>query len=179
MSKRKPARGVSNAMTASPKRGLAKPVASAPSLSDDFDEVLRLIDAARTRALATVNTQLIDLYWSIGEYISRRVAAAGWGRGTVVALAAHIQRNQQSARGFSARNLWRMMQFFETYRTLPILATLVRELSWSHNLAIMSRSKRDNEREFYLRMATNERWSFRQLQRQLDGALLSASSYRP
>ena len=64
-----------------------------------------------------------------------------------------------------------MMQFVETYRGQPILATLSRELSWSHNLAILSRSKRDEEREFYLRMATQERWSFRELQRQLNGAL--------
>ena len=156
---------------AAPPRGLSKQVVSPPSLTDDFDEILRLIDGARTRAVAAVNTTLIELYWSIGEYISQRIAAAGWGQGTVAELAEHIRRREPNARGFSARNLWRMMQFFETYRALPKLATLLRELSWSHNLAIMSRSKRDEEREFYLRMATKERWSFRQLQRQLDGAL--------
>ncbi|HTU22448.1 MAG TPA: PDDEXK nuclease domain-containing protein [Gemmataceae bacterium] len=145
------------------KRGAAPPA--------DFDEVLGLIDAARTRALAAVNTQLIDLYWKIGEHISRKIAAEGWGKGTVQALAGHIHKRQPNARGFSASNLWRMMQFFETYRDQPNLATLLRELSWSHNLAIMSRSKRDEEREFYLRMATRERWSFRELQRQLNGAL--------
>ena len=45
------------------------------------------------------------------------------------------------------------------------------EFRRSHNLAIMSRCKRDEEREFYLRMASRERWSFRDLQRQLNGAL--------
>jgi predicted nuclease of restriction endonuclease-like (RecB) superfamily len=44
-------------------------------------------------------------------------------------------------------------------------------LPWSHNLAILSRCKREEEREFYLRMASKERWSFRELQRQLNGAL--------
>ena len=63
-----------------------------------------------------------------------------------------------------------MMQFYETYRGQPKLATALRELSWSHNLAILSRSKRDEEREFYLHMAARERWSFRELQRQLNGA---------
>ena len=61
-----------------------------------------------------------------------------------------------------------MTQFFETYRGQPELATVLREVSWSHNLAIMSRSKQDEEWEFYLRMATRERWSFRELQRQLN-----------
>jgi predicted nuclease of restriction endonuclease-like (RecB) superfamily len=64
-----------------------------------------------------------------------------------------------------------MKQFFETYRDQPKLAALLRELSWSHNLAIMSRCKRDEEREFYLRLAAQERWALRELQRQLAGAL--------
>ena len=145
----------------------------------DFDDVLRLIDAARGRAVAAVNKELIGLYWNIGAHISRKIAAAGWGQGTVEALAEHIRRRQPNARGFSASNLWRMMQFYDTYRAQPKLATLLRELSWSHNLAIMSRSKRDEEREFYLRMATRERWSFRELQRQLNGALFERTVLAP
>jgi predicted nuclease of restriction endonuclease-like (RecB) superfamily len=77
---------------------------------------------------------MIDLYWSIGEHISRKVAADGWGQGTVEALAEYIRRRQPNARGFSASNLWRMTQFYEAYRGQPKLATLLRELSWSHNL---------------------------------------------
>ncbi len=64
-----------------------------------------------------------------------------------------------------------MMQFCETYVDQPKLTALVRELSWSHKLAIMSRCKRDEGREFYLRLATLERWSLRELERQLAGAL--------
>jgi predicted nuclease of restriction endonuclease-like (RecB) superfamily len=145
-------------------------VGSLPSTAE-FDQVLALIDAARSRAVMAVNTELIDLYWSIGKHIARKIIDNGWGQGTVNALAEYIHRRQPNARGFSASNLWRMMQFYDTYRGQPKLATLSRELSWSHNLAIMSRSKRTEEREFYLRMASRERWSFRNLQRQLDGAL--------
>jgi predicted nuclease of restriction endonuclease-like (RecB) superfamily len=152
--------------------------ATAPSQAD-FDEILRLIEAARARAVAAVNTALIDLYWQIGEHISRRIAAGAWGEGTVEALAEHIRRRQPGIRGFSASNLWRMRQFYQTYGHAPKLATLLRELSWSHNLAIMSRSKRDEEREFYLRMATRERWTFRELQRQLNGALFERVVFSP
>ncbi len=137
----------------------------------DFDVVLGLITAARTRAVAAVNTTLIELYWSIGEFITRKIGDDGWGRGTVEALAEHIQRQQPNAQGFSARNLWRMMQFVETYRDRPKLSPLVTELSWTHNLLIMSRSQRDEEREFYLRMAIREKWGKRELERQLNGAL--------
>ncbi len=104
----------------------------------DFDHVLALIDAARGRAIAAVNTALIDLYWTIGEHISGKIADEGWGKGTVEELAGYIQDRQPNARGFSARNLWRMMQFYETYRGQAKLATLLRVLPWSHNLEIMS-----------------------------------------
>ncbi len=137
----------------------------------DFDEVLRLIDTARTRAIAAVNTTLIELYWSIGEYITRKIAVEGWGQGTVKILADYIRKRQPNARGFSASNLWRMMQFVETYRGQPKLAALLRELSWTHNMTILAKSKRAEEREFYLRMACTEKWSSRELERQFAGAL--------
>jgi predicted nuclease of restriction endonuclease-like (RecB) superfamily len=136
-----------------------------------FDDVLTLIQAARVHTAAAVNTALIDLYWSIGQHISHKVALDGWGKGTVSELADYIRSQLPNARGFSASNLWRMSQFFEAYCDLPKLATLLRELSWSHNLAIMARAKRVDEREFYLKMAVQEHWSFRQLERQLSGAL--------
>ena len=126
-----------------------------------FDEVLALIEGTRSRVATAVNTALIDLYWRIGQYISRKIADEGWGQGTVAALAEYIRARRPNARGFSASNLWRMMQFYETYRGLSRLAPLVRVLSWTHNLLIMSRSKRDEEREFYLRLCVQERWSKR------------------
>lgn len=116
-----------------------------------FDEVLVLIQAARTRAVTAVNTALIDLYWSIGKHISRKVAADGWGQGTVAALVDHIRRRLPNARGFSSQNLWRMRQFFDMYQADAKLSALLRELPWTHNLAIMSCDKRNEEREFYLR----------------------------
>lgn len=145
------------------KSALAKRASPTPPTQADLDVVLDLIESARTRAVAAVNSALVDLYWSIGQQISRRVADEEWGRGTVELLAEAIQSRYPTMRGYSASNLWRMKQFFETYRDQPKLATLLRELSWSHNLAIMSRSKRDEEREFYLGMAVREGWSFRDL----------------
>jgi predicted nuclease of restriction endonuclease-like (RecB) superfamily len=137
----------------------------------DFDEVLRLIDAARTRALATVNQELVGLYWQIGEYISRKLESAAWGEGVVEQLADHIARTHPDFKGFTRPNLFRMRQFYETYRGDEKVSPLVRQLPWTHNLLILSRAKRAEEREFYLRMALRERWSKRELERQLAGAL--------
>jgi len=143
-----------------------------------FGGVLSLIDAAKALAVATLNMALIELYWSIGQHISRKTVEEGWRKGTVGELAETIRRRYPTMRGFFASNLWRMMQFCETYRDQPKLAALVRELSWSLNLAIMSRCKRDEGREFDLRLATLEHWFLRELERQLAGACSSESSCR-
>jgi predicted nuclease of restriction endonuclease-like (RecB) superfamily len=162
-------------MNKTPKKGKAQSLATRaggtlPSRAD-FDEVLRLIDAARTRAVAAVNTELIELYWQIGEHISRKLETAAWGEGVVQQLADHIARTHPDLKGFARPNLFRMRQFYETYRGDEKVSPLVRQLPWTHNLLVLSRSKRPEEREFYLRMALRERWSKRELERQLNGAL--------
>ena len=144
-----------------------------------FQEVVDLIVRARRKALHTVNVALVDLYWRVGQTISRRIEADGWGKGTVAALARYVQARQPGIRGFSSQNFWRMRQFFETYRDQPKLSPLVRELSWTHNLMILSRCKRPEEREFYLRICQREHWGKRELQRQLAGSLFERTAIAP
>jgi predicted nuclease of restriction endonuclease-like (RecB) superfamily len=114
---------------------------------------------------------LIDLYWQVGEYISRKIEAAEWGDGVVPRLAAYIARTQPGMRGFTASNIFRMKKFYETYQNEAISAPLAHQLPWSHNLIILGQSKRPEEREFYLRMAVRERWTKRELERQFKAAL--------
>ncbi len=160
-------------MNKTPKKNpkAAKSAALTRPSAADFDEVLRLIDAARGRALAAVNKELIELYWAIGAHISGKIAAQGWGKGTVAKLAEHIRRKQPDAKGFSAQNLWRMRQFYEAYRDQPKLSALLRELTWTHNLLILGKCKREEERDFYLHMTMTQRWTSRELERQINGAL--------
>ncbi|HVC97828.1 MAG TPA: PDDEXK nuclease domain-containing protein [Pirellulales bacterium] len=149
----------------------AKALAPARLPSTDFDEVVALIEAARTRAFAAVNRELVGLYWQVGEYISRKLDSAAWGEGVVQQLADYIARSHPDVKGFTRRNLFRMRQFYETYDGDEKVSALLTQLSWTHNLLILSRSKRAEEREFYLRTALRERWSTRELERQLNGAL--------
>lgn len=135
-----------------------------------FNDVLNLIESAKQRAYRAANTELIDLYWAIGQYVSQKINTEGWGKNTVQLLANYIQLHQPSLRGFSAQNIWRMRQFFEVYQHDIKLSALLRELPWTHNLTILSRSKRPEEREFYLKMAIQERWSSRELERQFNTA---------
>jgi predicted nuclease of restriction endonuclease-like (RecB) superfamily len=137
----------------------------------DFAEITRLIESARQRAYQAVNSALIELYWQVGAYLSAKIKAAEWGEGVIEQLARHLASTQPGLRGFSAQNIWRMRQFHEAYQGQVILSPLVRELPWTHNLIILSRSKRPEEREFYLKMAAQEKWSKRELERQYDTAL--------
>ena len=106
-----------------------------------FTDIIRLIKQSRANAIRAVNAQLIDLYWNIGENIGKKMEQAEWGDSIVTELADYIQRNEPGIRGFSDKNLWRMKQFYETYKNFPKLSTLLREISWSHNLTIFSRCK--------------------------------------
>jgi predicted nuclease of restriction endonuclease-like (RecB) superfamily len=144
-----------------------------------FREVLALIERARERAFQAVNTELIDLYWRVGEYISRKLESAVWGDGVVDQLAAYIARHHSDIHGFTRRNLFRMRQFYETYRRNPKVSPLVTQLPWTHNLLILSGCKRPEEREFYLHLATREKWSSRELERQINGCLFARAVLNP
>jgi len=152
---------------------------SAPINTPDFAEIVHLIDAARQQAYRAVNTTLIELYWQVGAYISRKISIAEWGDGVVNQLAQHLAVTQPSLKGFTRSNLFRMRQFYETYQQDEKVAPLVRQLSWSHNLIILGQSKRSEEREFYLKMATQERWGKRELERQFKAALFERSVLSP
>jgi predicted nuclease of restriction endonuclease-like (RecB) superfamily len=158
-----------------------KPSNISPTIGDEvaFSEVVRLIGAAREKAIQAVNAALIDLYWEIGATISRKIEAAEWGDGTVDRLALFIARTQPGLRGFSRPNLFRMRQFYEAYRGEPIVSPVVRQLPWSHHLVILGQSKRQEEREFYVRLAIRERWSKRELERQFKAALFERTVLSP
>lgn len=95
--------------------------------SFDFSEVVAMIAAARSRAYQAVNTSLLDLYWQVGEYISRKIERAEWGDGVVRQLAEHLARTQPGLRGFTRVNLFRMRQFYEAYHDDPKVSPLVRQ----------------------------------------------------
>ncbi len=144
-----------------------------------FSEILQLIGAARQRAFHAVNTELIDLYWEVGATISRKIETAEWGDGVVDQLASFIARTQPGLRGFTRANLFRMRQFYEIYRDEEKVAPLARQLPWAQNVIIFGQCKRPEEREFYLRFAVQERWSKRELERQIKAALFERAVLTP
>lgn len=136
-------------------------------MDNRFTDIIQLIKHSRTNAIRAVNAEMINLYWNIGEYISKKIEQAEWGDSVVTELAKHIQQNEPEIKGFSDKNIWRMKQFFETYKDVPKLSSQVREISWTHNMIILSRSKTLEEREFYLKLVKHENYSSRELERQI------------
>ena len=140
-----------------------------------FSDIIQLIKQAQANATKAVNTELINLYWKIGEYISKKIKQSEWGESVVKELANFIQSNEPEIKGFSDKNIWRMKQFYETYQDHPNLAPLVREISWTNNLLIFSRCKKIEEIEFYLKLVKQENYSKRELDRQISSSLFERS----
>ena len=109
--------------------------------NNEFAEILTIISNAQARALASVNRELITMYWEIGRIVSEKTASDGWGKSTVPSLSAFLQSKLPGVSGFSDKNIWRMKQFYETYKDSPKLSPLVREISWTNNLMIMTACK--------------------------------------
>jgi predicted nuclease of restriction endonuclease-like (RecB) superfamily len=140
-------------------------------IQEQFREIIQLIKQSRSKAIAAVNTEMINLYWNIGQHIHNRIETAEWGKSVVKELADFLQRSEPGLKGFSDANLWRMRQFYEIYKDTPKLAPLVREINWSNNLIIFSRCKTEEEREFYLSFSKRENYSKRELERQISSSL--------
>jgi len=143
-----------------------------------FAEVFALIEAARQRAYQVVNTELVDLYWQLGAYLSKKIENAEWGEGVVDDLASTIVRRYPGLRGFTRPNLFRMRQFYEAYRGNQKVSALLRQLPWTHHMIILGQAKPPKAREFYILAAIKGRWSSRELERQIatGAALRSATS---
>ncbi|MDP1811735.1 MAG: PDDEXK nuclease domain-containing protein, partial [Sediminibacterium sp.] len=155
----------------------------------EFEQVAILIEEARNRAFHKVNEELVLLYFKVGNIVSAKVAEGAWGDNTVDELASYIESKYPGLKGFNRRGLYRMKQFFETYSdlkfvstlatqlqktendTIPIVTTLLAQLHWSSHLHIISKTKTAEEKIFYIQSAITEKWSVRDLERQLNSAV--------
>ncbi|KTC84367.1 MULTISPECIES: PDDEXK nuclease domain-containing protein [Legionella] len=140
------------------------------SHENDFDEIHKMIIAAKSKVWQQVNSALILLYWDIGSYVSEKTTAGSWGQGVVEELAQFISSKSASFQGFSARNIWRMKKFYETYSPYPKLSTLLTEIGWSNHLHILSKTKTIEEKEYYLMLASKRNYSSRDLARLIDSS---------
>lgn len=153
-------------------------------LDNTFIRIAQIIEEARDNAYRKVNEELILMYWRVGQFLSKKSKEANYGDGYIDSLSEYIKNRFPGIKGFNRRGLYRMKQFYETYADNEKVSPLVTQLSWTNHLLIMSGSKSDEEREFYMRLAVQERYSKRQLERQMDSGyyeryMLSKSKLLP
>lgn len=138
---------------------------------DIFDKVFSLIEQARKRVAVTINQEMVVLYWNIGKVIKEEVIKserAEYGKQIVNSLSSHL--TQKCGKGFSAQNLWYMVQLYESY---PILQSLLGEfkgLSWTHIITLLP-IKDELKRKFYATLCQKEHWSTRTLQGRINSML--------
>lgn len=141
-------------------------------------DIRHLIEAARQRAVTAVNSELTLLYWRIGHQIQSQVLAgqrAEYGKQVLPTLSAELVRDY--GRGFTEKNLRRMVQFAEVFPDEQIVVTLSRQLGWSHFVALIP-LEQPLQREYYAEMCRVERWSVRTLRERIDSMLYSTNRSR-
>jgi len=132
--------------------------------------IISLIEQARQNALKSVNAELIKLYWNVGEYLSIESAKSSWGDSFIDETAKYLKENCPEIKGFTRRGLYRMRQFYEAYKDNEFVSPLVTQISWTNHLLILAGTKTIEQKEFYITLCLKERYSKRELQRQLDSA---------
>ena len=110
---------------------------------------------------------MISLYWDFGRYISEKVNDSNWGDKIVDKLEDFMKREYPMMKGFNKRGIYRMKQFYETYKDYPIVSPLVTQISWTNNLIILSATNTMEEKEFYIKMCIKNNYSKRELDRQI------------
>lgn len=133
-----------------------------------YNDIKLLVEKSRTKVYKTINTEMLKLYWSIGETIikvQKGKKKAGYGDAIIDRLSEKLTK--ELGRGFSSRNLRSMRKLYLMY---PIWKTLSSKLSWSHYIEII-KIKEENKRNFYLNECINSNWDVRELQRQRDSLL--------
>ena len=137
---------------------------------DNFSSIISIIEAAKQRAMKAVNAELINMYWEVGKYLSSLVENSSFGDKVIDEVAAYIAESNPTIKGFNRRGLYRMKQFYETYKDDKIVTPLVTQISWTNHLLIMSGSKSAEERRFYIELCIKYIYSKRELERQIDSA---------
>ncbi|MCX6153688.1 MAG: DUF1016 N-terminal domain-containing protein [Candidatus Kapabacteria bacterium] len=134
-------------------------------------EISGLIHEARNRAATAVNSIITILYWQIGKRISVEIlnsSRAEYGKQIVATLSQQLV--EEFGTSFSDKNLRRMIQFAEAFPDEEIVVSLIRQLSWTHFIALIP-IQDVNKRNFYIEMCKLDRWSVRTLRDRIDSML--------
>ena len=133
-----------------------------------FKDLAQIIEQGKYQAVAQVNSVLTLTYWHVGKKINDHILEnkrAEYGKEIVLPVATQLV--EKFGRSFELKNLYRMMQFADTFAEIEIVVPLARQLSWSHILKLLPLKTKESI-SYYATKATEERWSKRELQYQIE-----------
>lgn len=168
-----------------------KPPSTTPPYTALLSDIKQRIRQAQTRAVLAVNAELIRLYWEIGQMLDARQKTEGWGAAVIPRLALDIRNELPEEKGFSERNIKRMLAFYREYRALEFVPQpvaqidpagkapqaaalfspeLVMAIPWGHHLLLMEKIKDSPTRRWYMQATLANGWSRNVLQMQIETA---------
>ena len=139
-------------------------------LDEKFNKIIELIEQRKNNAYIKINEELILMYLDIGKFLYNMQQKSKYGDKITTKAAEFMKFNYPNIKGFTKRNIERMIKFYKTYKDDEIATPLVTQLSWSNNLLILSGSKTKEERIFYLRLSIKNKYSKRELDRQISSS---------
>ncbi|MBL7663852.1 MAG: DUF1016 family protein [Bacteriovoracaceae bacterium] len=138
----------------------------------DFNSLLKeiktRIQQSQAKAVLAVNSELIRLYWDVGRTIDQKQTKEGWGTQVIPRLAKELSGELSELKGFSTRNLERMVAFYRGYPdqfAIPPQAVAELEsnvfwsIPWGHHILLMEKIKEHNLRIWYMQQILKNGWS--------------------
>ncbi len=128
-----------------------------------IEELKIEIQKTQIKASISVNVEMLNLYWKIGQSISEKINIEKWGASVVEKASKDLQKLFPNQKGFSRTNLFSMRKWYEFY-ALSVsenkkVQQLVVQIPWGHNLVIISKIKDINEATFYVSKTIENNWS--------------------
>lgn len=169
----------------------AKPVKLPTDYAALLADIKQRVRHAQTRAVLAVNAEMIRLYWEIGALIAGRQKNEGWGAGVIPRLAHDLHNELPEEKGFSERNIKRMLAFYREYPHLEFVPQAVAQieadptvsqavalfppelflsLPWGHHAELMAKVKDPSTRQWYMQAAIANGWSRSILVMQIESA---------
>jgi predicted nuclease of restriction endonuclease-like (RecB) superfamily len=154
-------------------------------------DIRQRVRHAQTRAVLAVNAELIRLYWDIGALIHERQSREGWGAGVIPRLARDLHNELPEEKGFSERNIKRMLAFYREYPQLEFVPQAVAQMltgkngpqpvalfpsdlllavPWGHHAELMAKVKDPATRHWYMQATVQHGWSRNVLLMQIESA---------
>ena len=134
-------------------------------------EIKSLIESSKQNIAVSVNAEMTLLYWQIGQRINTEVLKdnrAEYGKEIIKNLC--LELIAEYGGSFSEKNIRRMMQFADVFPNLEIVVSVIRQLSWTHILAVLP-IEDPLKRDFYIEMCKIERWSVRTFRERIQSML--------